>query len=278
MPDVTPRNEAFAQFERRGWEDRAVCAAYDATLGAVTRQCIDALLRAANVRPGARVLDVATGAGAVIAEAIVRGARGWGVDFSAAQLDLARARQPGVEFRQASADALPFADASFEAVVCNFGMPHFPDPAAALGEACRVLAPGGRLAFSVWDVPERAVGFGAVYAAIREHGTLDVGLPAGPSFFLFSEPGRSVDALTQAGFAGAGTTLVEQTWLLRDADALFEAVLEGSVRAAATLRAQQPAALGAIRAALRARLERYRADGGYRIPMPALLAAGTKPG
>jgi SAM-dependent methyltransferase len=278
MSGKTTQAEAFAEFERRGWEDRTVCAAYDANLGAVTTQCIAALLAAARVERGAHVLDVATGPGYVAAAAAARGTQVSGVDFSATQLAHARARQPAVDFREASADALPFQDACFDAVVCNFGMPHFPDPQAALREACRVLVAGGRLAFSVWDAPDRAVGFGAVYAAVREHGVLHVGLPAGPNFFLFSDPAHCMRAVTQSGFVDVSIAIVPQVWRVHDPDALFDAILDGTVRAAATLRAQRPEALAAIRAAVCHRLEAFRTSEGYDVPMPARVVAGTKPG
>ena len=68
-------------------------------------------------------------------------------------LDFAAA-QPGAErviWRQADAQALPFADGSFDAVLCQFGVMFFPDRATAYREAKRVLKPGGRFLFSVWD-------------------------------------------------------------------------------------------------------------------------------
>ena len=106
-----------------------------------------------------------------------------------------RARHiPTVRFEQADAEALPFEPDTFDAVVNAFGMCHLPNPDLALREAFRVLKRGGRVAFSVWDVPERAVGFGALYAAVRAHGSMDVGLPAGPDFFLFSDPDQSTKA------------------------------------------------------------------------------------
>ena len=136
---MTVSTLSFRDFEHAGWGDPSLCASYDALLSTVTIQCIPALLDAAGVRAGADVLDVATGAGYVASAAAERGARAIGVDFSAAQVALARERYPGLRFEEASADALPFPADSFDAVVSSFGMPHVPDPEAAMHEAFRVL-------------------------------------------------------------------------------------------------------------------------------------------
>lgn len=268
---------SFSDFELAGWEDEATANAYDRHLSAVTTQSIDALLDAADVRRGHRVLDVATGAGYVAAAVASRGGRPTGIDFSATQVRLARQRYPDIAFEQADAEALPAEDASFDAVVNAFGMCHLPDPDRALREAFRVLKSGGRIAFAVWDVPERAVGFGAVYAAIRQHGSLDVGLPVGPNFFLFSEPETSAKALRAAGFEAAACRVVPQVWRLSSADELFDIVCSGTVRASATLRAQAPDARNAIRAAVRDAVSAYGRDGGFDVPMPALVASAVKP-
>ena len=193
-------DQSFREFEQAGWEDSSVITKYHEHLSGVTTQSIDALLDAAGVRTGSRVLDVATGAGYVAGAAAQRGADVIGIDFSAAQVRMARDRYPAIRFEQADAEALQFEPDTFDAVVNGFGMCHFPNPDVALREAFRVLKRGGRVAFTVWDTPERAVGFGAVYAAVRAHGSLDVGLPAGPNFFLFSDPEQSTTALRNAGF------------------------------------------------------------------------------
>ena len=69
---------------------------------------------------GARVLDVGTGAGQVAAAIAQRGGNPAGIDFSEAMLEEARSREPGIDFRLASAEALPFANEEFDAVVGNF--------------------------------------------------------------------------------------------------------------------------------------------------------------
>ena len=142
---------ALRAFEHAGWQRAA--RHYDATFANATLGFIDRLLDAARVAAGARVLDIACGTGVVVSAVARRGARPTGLDFSAAMLALARAAHPQVRFDESDAEALPFADASFDAVVSNFGVHHFPDPVRALSEAHRVLRPGGRIAFTGWAAP-----------------------------------------------------------------------------------------------------------------------------
>ena len=232
----------FREFELAGWEDLAVVNKYHEHLSGLTTQAIDALLDAAGIRHGSRILDVATGAGYVAGAAAQRGADSVGIDFSAAQVRMARERYPTVRFEQADAEALPFDADTFDAVVNAFGMCHFSKPDIALAEAFRVLKRGGRVAFTVWDMPERAVAFGAVYSAVRAYGSMDVGLPAGPNFFLFSDPEQSTTALINAGFVSPSCRQVPQVWRLSDPDEVFELFTEGTVRAAAMLHAQSASA------------------------------------
>jgi len=270
-------DQSFRVFEQAGWEDSGVVATYHKHLSDLTNQSIDALLEAAAIRSGSRILDVATGAGYVAGAAAQRGAEVTGVDFSAPQVRMARERYPTVRFEQADAEALPFEPDTFDAVVSAFGMCHFPHPEVALEEAFRVLKRGGRVAFTVWDTPERAVGFGAVYAAIRAHGSMDVGLPAGPNFFLFSDPEQCTKALLDAGFVSPSYRQVHQVWRVSDPDEVFEAVTQGTVRAAATLRAQSASAREAIKAALRETITTYKRGEYFEVPTPAVLATAAKP-
>jgi ubiquinone/menaquinone biosynthesis C-methylase UbiE len=116
----------------------------------------DDLARRLKPRPGRRVLELACGTG-VLTERILREVDGdsrvMATDLNEAMIDVARRKisDPRVSWHQADATALPFDDASFDAVVCQFGWMFFPDKDHAMREARRVLASGGQLAFNTWD-------------------------------------------------------------------------------------------------------------------------------
>ena len=269
--------DPFREFEYAGWSDGGVCAGYDEHFGTITIQSAPALLEAAHVTEGMRVLDVCCGAGYAAGLAAERGAEAVGIDFSQAQIELAAARYPNAQFHEGDATSLEFDDQTFDCVVNGIGVPHFENPDVAIAEAFRVLRSGGRFAFSVYAKPDEAIGFGLIYAAVQAHGTMDIGLPSGPNFFLFSDPSESESRLAASGFEKIEFRTVKQTWRLSSADELFAAVMNGSVRAAATLRGQEEGALKKIKAAVEANLPDYLVGQEYQIPMPVLVASGARP-
>jgi SAM-dependent methyltransferase len=271
MPDA----EAFRTFEHDGWQRAA--EHYVGAFGTVTPQTIAPLLDAAGAAPATRVLDVATGPGFVAAAAAARGARVVGLDFSSAMIAAAARRCRDVTFREGDAEALPFDDGAFDAVVMNFGLLHLARPETAIAEAHRVLRAGGRYAFTVWAGPDQALGFGLVLQAIERHGRLDVPLPEGPPFFRFSQADECRHALERAGFVDISVRTLPLIWNLESADGIYDALFQGGVRTAAILRQQTPEALASIREAIRQSAQPYRSGDGLALPMTAVLAAGMKP-
>jgi SAM-dependent methyltransferase len=107
---------------------------------------------------------------------------------------------------------MPFRDGSMDAVVGNLAILHFGQPERAAAEFARVLAPGGALALSTWDKPERARLVGAMYDAVSEVGaTPPPHLPPGPPFFRFADEAEFARLLRDAGLTKVEVTTVEFT-------------------------------------------------------------------
>ena len=127
--------------------------AYDRFMGAWSTGLSAQMADLARVRRGQRVLDVGCGPGSLTAELVARvGADSVAaVDPSASFVSAARARHPGVDVRQATAEALPFPSASFDATLAQLVVHFMKDPVAGLREMARVTRPGGVVSACVWD-------------------------------------------------------------------------------------------------------------------------------
>ena len=273
-PRIDP--DAFNAFEAAGWEEKA--GGYDRLIGHVTSRFAGPLLDAANATQGTRVLDLATGPGYVAAQADERGASVVGVDVAAAMISLARRLHPEIEFREADVHELPFEDGSFHAVVGNFLIMHLGRPEQALAGFVRVLRPGGRIALTAWDFPERSRLLGLFLDAVAEAGaTLPDELPPGPDVFRFSADDE-FDALMRAhGLEDRAIERVEFTHRVATADELWTGFLAGSLRVAVLITTQPPQMQQHIRAAFDRLVEEYRQDDGLELPVSAKLASGRKP-
>lgn len=190
--------DAFATWERESWEVRA--AAYAERVGRLTTGAISALLDAAAVGAGTRLLDVATGPGFVAEAALARGALVTAVDQSEAMVREFGRRLPGVEVRCAPAESMGLPKASYDAVVAGFLLNHLARPRAVMTQLVRVLVPGGRVAMSVWDVPaaNRAMGLvGEVVTALGIRGVI----PPGPESTAYADHAAFAGLLEAAGLA-----------------------------------------------------------------------------
>jgi SAM-dependent methyltransferase len=174
-------------------------------LGPATERMLDL----AGVVSGARVLDVAAGAGdqtLQIASRVGPGGSVLATDISPAILAFAAAEAERAGFahvatRAMDGEQLELEDATIDVVVSRVGLIYFPDQQRALSEMRRVLVPGGRVAAIVYSTPAQNGFFSAPVAVVRRHAGLGAPLPGQPGPFSLGGPGVLEEALARAGFS-----------------------------------------------------------------------------
>ncbi len=234
------------------------------------------LVEFAPVRPGATVLDVAAGRGAVLFPAAARvGEQGRviGIDLAdgmvqhtAAELHHRGLRQ--AEMRQMDAEQLQFADRSFDVVLCGFSLHHFPRPARALAEFYRVLRPGGTVAVTTWA--ERPALVAWLRGALKPYEDVARFITS-----AFDTPDDLAAALRQAG-------LIEVRVALEAADFVYADEEEWWVSNWAFLQREAldrlaPAVLQQVKAAAFEQVRAVKQPDGVHQRWGALLAVGTRP-
>ena len=128
-------------------------AAYDRFMGRFSEPLADRFVERAGLRPGHRALDVGCGPGALTSRLVqlLGTDHVSAVDPSPGFADAVRARLPGIEVRQASAEDLPFGDETFDVALAQLVVHFMKDPVTGIGEMARVTRQGGLVAASVWD-------------------------------------------------------------------------------------------------------------------------------
>lgn len=176
-----------------------------------------------------RVLETAAGTGIVtrqLRNLLPAGVHLTATDLYPPMLEIARAKfQPNesVEFQQADATALPFADGSFDAVVCQFGVMFFPDKDKSYREVLRVLVPGGHYLFNVWD-SHRHNPVGRI-----AHEVIGSFFPADPLHFQSVYPFEPIkDSLIDAGFTNISAVVVQLQKEVPDLTLLASGLVYGS--------------------------------------------------
>jgi SAM-dependent methyltransferase len=229
---------------------------------------------AAGVGPGDRVLDVACGTGVLAREALARVApdgRVVGLDRNDGMLAVARRLAPDVDWREGMAEALPLADADFDAVVSQFGLMFFEDRSKALAEMWRVLRPGGRLAVAVWDGLEHTPGYAAMTALLERMFGAEVA-DALRAPYALGDPAALAALARQAGIPAEVTTRSDvarfpsiAAWVRTDVKGWTLADLIDEHQ----YQALQQAAPEALRRFV-------QADGSVEFAAPAHIAAATR--
>jgi ubiquinone/menaquinone biosynthesis C-methylase UbiE len=213
------------------------------------------------------VLDVVTGPGSLAAGAKERGIRSISIDLSPGMIKFAQELHPGIEFRVADVEHLPFTNGSFDAVVCNFGLGHLPSPEASVAECVRVLKPGGHIALSWWDDPSQQRIQGLFREAIAEIGAVPhPDVPAGYSVLRFSDTGEFRRLLEGAGLKDVSVEDHRTTHLVPDNETLWCGGLGSFAVTAAAIAHQDKKTQDAIRAALERRPAAYKTPSGLKAP------------
>lgn len=238
-----------------------------------TLPLLGAALDAAWVTTGTRVLDAGCGAGLAGLLASLRGAEVSTIDASAALLEIAQKRLPEAHLQEADLEDLPFADASFDAVLAVNSVFYAASPAAALHELVRVVRPGGRVVVTSWGQAEQCD-----YAAvIRALGALmpppPPGAPPGGPFAL-AEPGAIEALLTEVGLTVADRGETICPFVYPNLAASRRGQLSSGVAQRAIEHSGEAAVLAAIDSADR---DYTSPDGGIRYENVFIWVSGTRP-
>ncbi len=263
--------EAFSEAERSGWGRRA--SVYGATTARATTQAIPAILAAAGVACGRRVIDVCCGPGYAAGASAALGAEAVGIDAAPEMIAKARETHPACRFDVGDATSLPAETGSFDAAICSFGLFHLADPAAALAEMHRVLDQGGRIAASQWSEPAVSPFFKVVFGGIGALADMS-NVPPAPHPFALATAEALENAVTSAGFSEV--TVAEVPIMFEcPADTFTEYFRDFSVRGDMVLECQTPETRARIEQFWREGFAPFERDGMLRIPMPALVASGV---
>lgn len=263
--------------QRRGW-DRAV-EHYDSYWREQLRPAHDAVLAAARLASGERVIDVACGTGMVtLPAAVAVGPDGavLGTDISQRMIDDTAKRAAGAGlanvtvYRTDAEDLGPVG--GFDVALCSLGLMYVPGPAVAMAELARVLRPGGRVVAAVWG-DRRRCGWADLFPIVDARVSSDVC----PMFFALGAPGALAGSAERAGFVDIDELRIATELIYDDDDQAIGAAFHGGPVALAHARFDEATRASAHAEYLES-IAPFRAGSGYRVPGEFVIVAGRRPG
>jgi len=275
----------YKNAQREQWnKDGAAWRRWNPTLdrwyGEVTRQMLDL----AQIQPGQRILDVATGAGEPAVSAAERvGPSGYvlATDIAEGIVELALqvARERGlkqIETRAMDGEKLDLPDDSFDAVLCRLGLMYMPNPVTALREWRRALIPGGRVAVVVFSTPDRN-SWGAMPASIiRQRAQLPPPVPGQPGPFSLGASGVLEGVFLQAGFADPEIRAVPVPLKMASSAEYVRVAREAFGAFNAMMAHLSPQERESIWNEVEGSMRSFESPGGFEVPGECLVGAATK--
>jgi SAM-dependent methyltransferase len=284
--DISFDAQAFKTATRRQWDE---CAnGWDANGASIRdwlRDATDAMLEMAGVRPGARVLDVAAGAGDQTLDIARRvGPSGFvlATDLSSRILELAAAKvrnagYANAEFQIGDGESLKVVEASFDSAICRLGLMFFPDPGRGLSEMARALKPGGRACVMVFSSPDSNPCVSTVLATALKHAGLARRDPYQPGGLLsLGKPGLLDELFRRARFHDVSTTKVAAPFRLPSVEHYLDFLRSSASPVLQILAALTPDARAAAWADIRDRLGAFDTSAGWEGPNELLLTTGRR--
>lgn len=239
----------------------------------------------ADIKPSGtdRVLDIAAGTGepGLTIAGMLNGGTVVITDLAedmlvVAKENAARRNISNVEFVPCDVCELPFPSESFDAISCRMGFMFFPDMQMAANEMARVLKPGGRIATSVWDGPEKNLWVTITMGTVNRIMQLPAPVPGAPGMFRCSKPGLIKEIFEKAGLRNVTETPVTGQFRAGDVDTYWNMTCEVAAPFAAAMSKADDASRQQIKNEVYEQIGQHFPDGKVNINNAAIVIAGEK--
>lgn len=243
----------------------------------------DEIIRLINPKGEDLVLDIAAGTGepGLTIATMLNGGKVIITDLADNMLEIARENAikrgiKNVETRACDVCELPFADNTFDAISCRFGFMFFPDMLLAAKEMIRVLKPGGKIATSVWNVPEKNFWVTAIMGIINKNMGLPALMPGSPGMFRCANDGIISDLFLQAGLKNITQNEIAGKMNFETTDVYWNMMTEVVSLAVAALSKADDEMKNKIRKEVYQELSQKYPDGNILMDSSALVIYGKK--
>ena len=243
----------------------------------------DEIIRFIKPKDGDMILDIAAGTGepGLTIASMIKGGKVIITDLAEDMLTIAKenAAQRGIkniETRACDVCELPFADNTFDAISCRFGFMFFPDMLLAAKEMVRVLKPGGRIATSVWNVPEKNFWVTAIMGTINKNMELPAPPPGSPGMFRCAKDDLMTNLFQQAGLKHIAVTEVAGKLNCKTTDVYWNMMTEVGAPIVAALSKADEAMKEKIKKEVFELVNKKYPAGDFKIDSSALVIYGEK--